>query len=133
MNGLEVKLTLDRDHRSYLPGETLSGHFLVSCGNPNEIKAVELSVLWFTEGKGDEDLAVHFFDRLEQSGGMQVDLRQPCKFSTRLPSSPLSYEGVIVKICWCVRVRVFPLRGSDVVIEEPFRLGVVPPAKWVSE
>ena len=30
-----------------------------------DVKAVELSVLWYTEGKGEEDLAVHFFDRFE--------------------------------------------------------------------
>jgi hypothetical protein len=87
---------------------------------------MELSVLWYTEGKGDEDLAVHFFDRRSNSDGEMVDLRKPQRFATTLPSSPLSYEGVILKICWCVRVRLFPERGKELVAEVPFQLGRVP-------
>jgi hypothetical protein len=48
-------------------------------------------------------------------------------FSTPLPQSPLSYEGVIVKIRWCVRVRVFFESGRDHVAEQVFTVGGVPP------
>ncbi len=86
--------------------------------------------MWYTEGKGEEDLAVHFFDRLDP-GAALVDLTQPRPFSTRLPESPLSYAGVIVKIRWCVRVRVFLAQGKDLFAEEPFQLGLVPAAQEV--
>jgi hypothetical protein len=46
-------------------------------------------------------------------------------FATRLPHSPLSYDGPLVKIRWCVRVRVFLESGKDVVGEKIFRLGRV--------
>jgi hypothetical protein len=48
------------------------------------------------------------------------------QFSTRLPNSPLSYDGRIVKIRWCVRVRVFLPRGVELVEDELFQLGCVP-------
>ena len=50
-------------------------------------------------------------------------------FATDLPASPLSYEGVIVKIRWCVRVRLFFGGGRDFVSEHVFDVGGIPPAQ----
>jgi hypothetical protein len=55
-----------------------------------------------------------------------LDLRVPRRFSTVLPASPLSYDGEIVKICWCVRLRIFLPQGQESLAEVPFRLGSVP-------
>ena len=41
-------------------------------------------------------------------------------------NSPLSYDGAIVRIRWCVRLRLFIRRGKDFVLEHPFTLGAVP-------
>jgi hypothetical protein len=49
------------------------------------------------------------------------------RFATVMPESPLSYDGVIVKVCWCVRVRVFLTQGQETVAEVPFSFGNVPP------
>jgi hypothetical protein len=126
MNGPLVRIRLDGNGRAYRPGETLSGEYRVESVPADEIKAVEVSVLWYTEGKGDEDLAVHDFWRRSVEGGDSPDLRRPARFSTVLPKSPLSYRGVLVKIRWCVRVRVFLTRGREVMGELAFRLGEVP-------
>ena len=83
-------------------------------------------MLWHTEGKGDEDMAVHEFWRRDAGEAQPIDPRRPERFSTTLPNSPLSYEGQIVKVRWCVRVRVFPLRGKEIVGEKRFQLGDVP-------
>src|SRR5690606_40819304 len=56
---------------------------------------VEISVLWFTEGKGDEDLAVHYFERLTADDVPELNLKELRRFQTILPQSPLSYEGVL--------------------------------------
>ncbi len=56
-------LSLNHDRLDYAPGDTLSGVFSVGEIDLAELSAVELSVLWHTEGKGDEDLAVHYFRR----------------------------------------------------------------------
>jgi hypothetical protein len=92
-----------------------------------DVQAVEASVLWFTEGKGEEDLSVHYFERRLPSDADEGDLRPLRRFRTRLPNSPLSYSGAILKIRWCVRVRVFLRRGKEAVYDYPFQLGAVPP------
>ncbi len=86
-------------------------------------------MLWHTEGKGDEDMAIHEFWRHDADEMHPIDLSQPTRFQTTLPNSPLSYEGQIVKLRWCVRVRVFPCRGKEVVGEKAFQLGDVAPVK----
>jgi hypothetical protein len=48
-----------------------------------------------------------------------------------LPNSPLSYDGVILRIRWCVRLRAFLTRGKQLVEQRTFRLGNVPVARAV--
>jgi hypothetical protein len=124
----EVLIRLDDNCRAYAPGTTLSGEYRIDSVDGENLQAVEVSVLWHTEGKGDEDLAVHEFWRKDANGGELADLRRPERFSTTLPHSPLSYEGQIIKIRWCVRVRVVFKRGRDLVVQRKFKLGDVPPA-----
>lgn len=126
MNEGSVRLLLDGNRRVYQPGETLAGEYRLESLKAVEPAAVELSVLWHTEGQGDEDLAVHYFERLAAGEQPGVDLRRPRRFSTRLPLSPLSYQGEIVQIRWCVRVRFFMARGRELLAETPFQLGLLP-------
>jgi hypothetical protein len=126
MSEPRIILELDEPERAYSPGELLEGCYAVEDAAPRQVQAVELSVLWHTEGKGDEDMSVHFFERVEPSDEELVDFRQPRRFTSVLPASPLSYEGAIVKIRWCVRARAFLARGRELARDEPFRLGNVP-------
>jgi hypothetical protein len=125
MTPRSIEILFDDDRTQFIPGEELSGQFLIIPEDARSLKTVEVSVLWFTEGKGDEDIGVHHFERLDAQDGAN-DLRRPISFRTRLPHSPLSYQGSIVKIVWCVRVRAFPQRGDDFVAEERFQLGNIP-------
>jgi len=131
MNQPDVRIKLNRPRPVYEPGELLGFEFRVAGSALGDPTAVEVSIVWYTEGKGDEDLAVHFFDRVDRSGG-GGDFCRPHAYSVALPNAPLSYDGAIVKIRWCVRVRVFLGRGRDFVTEEPFRLGHVPAATPVA-
>jgi hypothetical protein len=126
MNAPRLRLQLDDKPRVYRPGDVLAGRFSLQDVAPTDIRAVELSVLWHTEGKGEEDMSVHYFERVEPQNGQPIDLRHARRFSTALPNSPLSYDGVIVKICWRVRLRVFLARGKEISDELPFQLGDVP-------
>jgi hypothetical protein len=121
-----VVLRFDEEQRAYRPGESLHGDYWIESLAAEQIKAIEVSVLWHTEGKGDEDMAVHEFWRREARADQPVDPHAPERFSTTLPNSPLSYEGQIVKVRWCVRVRVFPVHGKELVCEKRFQLGNVP-------
>ena len=126
MKDPSIRIRLIGDTDCYEPGDTLSGEFFVEIEEPEAIRVVEISVLWCTEGKGEEDLAVHFFERTGNDNGEFVDMRQSQLFATELPASPLSYDGVIVKIQWCVRIRVFLTRGREFSAEQSFHLGRVP-------
>jgi hypothetical protein len=111
--------------------------YKIDAVDPEDLVAFEASILWYTEGKGDEDLAVHYFERRTAgevaadviSGG---DLRELRKVSVTLPNSPLSYQGAIVKVRWCARVRAFLRGGKETFFECPFQLGAVPAATAIA-
>jgi len=126
-----LTIRLHAEGRTFAPGSTLCGQYWLEGLPTEEVKAIELSVLWYTEGKGEEDMAVHYFRRdslaeLCQSAGRWIG-----SFTTQLPRSPLSYHGLIVKIVWAVRVRLFLAGGKQIVEELRFRLGSVGAAKGI--
>ena len=123
----QIVIRLDgRGNRLYFPGETLAGSYCLSEIRDLEIDALEVSVLWRTEGKGSEDVGVHAFWRFSTAEGDWIDPLRPKRFSVVLPKSPLTYDGNLVKICWQVRVRVFLSGGKQIVEEAGFRLGNLP-------
>jgi hypothetical protein len=123
-----ISIQIDERQKVFEPGEVLAGAFQIDAVEPSELSAVEISVLWFTEGTGDEDMGVHYFERWSVADVPELNLHQRRRFQTVLPNSPLSYEGLSVKICWCVRVRVYLRKGRDFVAESAFQLGSV--ALW---
>ncbi len=129
MSEPRVVIRYDGNGRVYRSGEPLAGEYRLTSIDPDQIKAVEVSVLWSSEGKGDDDMAVHDFRRLSAENGDPIDPAVPGRFNTTLPNSPLTYEGRILKLRWCTRVRVFMAGNKEVVGELPFRLGSVPAAK----
>jgi hypothetical protein len=111
--------------RAYMPNDELEFEYSVSNIDPSTIAAVEVSVLWLTEGKGTEDMGVHFFQRLSGNSLHAIQWNEPQQIQVPLPESPLSYEGSIVKISWCVRVRFYFADGTELVSQEPFYLGTI--------
>jgi hypothetical protein len=124
-----VFIRFDGNGRIYRPNEVLAGEYWFQALLAEQIEAVEISVLWYSEGKGDEDLAIHEFWRRDAELGEPIDPACPARFQTTLPQSPLSYDGEILKLRWCVRVRAFLHHGKEVFGEKVFRLGDVPPPK----
>ena len=131
MNDPALTIRFDNNGCVYRPGDTLSGEYRLESIVPEEVKAIEVSVLWYSEGKGDEDLAVHEFWRLNAEDGDLLDSRRGERFTTVLAQSPLSYDGVLLKIHWCVRVRAFLRHGGEIVGQRMFRLGNVPAARMM--
>ena len=110
----------------FRPGDRLECEYQIDAVPPAEIQAVEVSVMWHTEGKGDEDLGVHHFERNTPSDAIDGDLRQLHRLEMTLPQSPLSYNGAILKIRWCVRVRLFWGRGKQTTLDRVFQLLPLP-------
>lgn len=121
-----LSLCIVGPHRRFAAGDELVCEYQIDLVDPADIQAVEASVLWHTEGKGEDDLGVHFFERRLPADAENSDLRPMRRLRTRLPNSPLSYSGAIMSIQWCVRLRLFLRRGREYVIEQPFTLGSVP-------
>jgi hypothetical protein len=121
-----ISIHVLRAGRNFEPHETLVFEHQLDAIEADDIAAVETSVLWYTEGKGDEDLSVHFFDRRIPGDVEDGDLRALRRFTCPLPATPLSYHGFLFKIRWCVRVRLFLKGGRDVFADEVFQVGQIP-------
>lgn len=127
-----VGVHFDRPDRRYGPRDEIAIRYDVEGVTAAAVCALERSVLWYTEGKGEEDLGIHHFDRIDDPTLLAETLASGT-IAVRLPASPLSYEGVIVKIRWCVRVRLFFVAGRDFVSEHVFEIGSIPPARGTVE
>jgi hypothetical protein len=125
-----IEVMFTRGIRQYEPGDRLEVRYVVDGCDNAMIRAVEHSVVWYTEGKGEEDIGVHFFERVAERRRDAARVRSG-GIETMLPASPFSYEGVIVKIRWCVRIRVFFAGGRDFVSEHVFVVGRIPPGRPV--
>lgn len=121
-----LSVCLGGNRKHYSAGDELVCEYQIDAIEASEIQSVEASVLWLTEGKGEEDLGVHYFERRLPADAEDHDLRPLRRFKVNLPNSPLSYDGAIVRIRWCVRLRLFARRGKEYVLEYPFTLGAVP-------
>ena len=118
-----VRLKICNPKPVFRPGDVLECECTVNGGEPIELQAVETSVVWLTEGKGEEDMGVHFFDRRNKSDVRDGDLGTLYRFKTQLPNSPLTYDGKLIKISWMIRVCVFFDRGKELRFDQPFCLG----------
>ena len=88
-----------------------------------DVTSLEASVIWVTEGKGSEDIGVHFFQRFTKDALSRETLGTPKRLSTVLPNSPLSYAGEIIKVRWVVRIRMFYGEGQEISRDLEFGLG----------
>ena len=109
--------------RGLEPGETLEFEYAVNCVEPQLVEKLEVSVMWYTEGKGSEDIGIHMFQQVGREALTAIALDQPRRLSCQLPASPLSFEGRLLKIRWCVRLRLFLTDGGELTADKQFYLG----------
>ena len=57
-----VSLTILDFQTNFEPGATMRWEFQVDAVENKQIVSVENSILWYTTGKGDEDIGVHFLN-----------------------------------------------------------------------
>lgn len=105
------------------PGDTLEFEYSINRVPAEIVDSLEASVLWHTEGKGSEDIGVHFFERLSAQELSLQPIDQLRVLATTLPCSPQSYEGKLLKIRWCVRLRLFLKNRREISTEQAFYLG----------
>lgn len=123
---------LDRGKTAYQPGELLAGGWrLVGTPDPGDVRGVEVTIGWYTEGKGDDDSAAHLTTTMTAAECEADDFTRDHRFETVLPPTPQSYRGLLFSIRWRVRVRVKTRHGT-IESDLPFKLGEVTPAREAS-
>jgi len=109
-----------REDCRYVAGSSMRARWRIGRVPVEQLQGVEVSVLWHTDGKGDEDLSVIHFERYERSDLLRLGLAESKSLQCTLPAAPLSYRGHLMQIEWAVRVRVFLTDGRDIATEHPF-------------
>lgn len=117
-----LNLSLCNEEAIYTAGSQLTACWRISRVSLDELEGLEASVLWHTEGKGDEDLHVHHFHRVSDQQLRERGLADEQSTGCRLPATPLSYQGRLISVRWCVRVRLFMSDGREILAEQPFYL-----------
>lgn len=105
------------------PLELLEFEYSVDRVDYADVDRLEISVMWRTEGKGTEDFGVQFFHSLAGDELSEAFADGPLSVASTLPASPLSYEGDLLSIRWCVRLRLYMNEGREITTEQPFSLG----------
>ncbi|MFN6208013.1 MAG: hypothetical protein ACK49R_16410 [Planctomycetota bacterium] len=121
LNRPPVRALITQLKAVYRAGETLDCAYRIDCESGQTIQSVETSVMWETDGKGDADIGVHFFEKRKIAGGRDSQL-QEFRLETMLPPSPLSYDGWLVKLNWFIRIRIFLASGYHQTYNFPFKL-----------
>ncbi len=122
-----ISIKLNHASREYQPGDLLECEYQVDAVERKELKSVEVATMWYSSGKGDEEEAIHYYERqTARQSQYETDLRELAHFSTELPLSPLSYSGTNLSITWCVRVRIIVQYADQTPKEfkysQPFQL-----------
>ena len=121
----DSELTIEWYGDEASPGGELAGRIIVNSPAAARARAINISVFWHTEGKGDEDKAIQHTENRTANDAVLFDSNGAAEFSISLPTAPLSYEGMIVKIVWNMQVRVFLNDGMKLEDVVTFRLGQV--------
>jgi hypothetical protein len=109
-----ITFELEAGREEFAPAEALRG--VVSWESANPEDRAELSVLWYTEGKGDKDTGLAHFEEFK------LDSQNEHRFEIALPLLPLTYYGELLKIHWVCRLRVDRKASQDLVLDLPFVL-----------
>jgi len=117
-------LSIVLDGVAFEPGETLRGSYQLVSAELSRLEEVEVTVGWHTEGKGRQARGVEHC-QVHRTGDGSLDRDGSGKFSAMLPASPLSYDGILIKVCWTVQVRARFSGSGQLDSEKAFQLGHV--------
>jgi hypothetical protein len=101
----QLKIGAREDRRQFRPGEELVG----AAGWQLETapEAVEVRLLWFSRGKGTEDVG-----RVETVRFEQPKAAEARPFQLRLPAGPYSFSGKLISLTWALELVVLPTKES---------------------
>ncbi|HTG36146.1 MAG TPA: hypothetical protein VLB76_24750 [Thermoanaerobaculia bacterium] len=86
---------------AFLPGETVEGTVAWHFDGP--ATSVELRLLWYTEGKGDQDIGV-----VETVPFADPEMEEIRPFHVCLPKGPFSFSGRLISLAWALEAVAEP-------------------------
>jgi hypothetical protein len=101
----KLSITLDGDQTAYAPRATIRGK--MHWNLDRDLRYLELSLFWYTAGKGTRDVGVieaQRFDDLSLSGTRL--------FSFTLPDKPYSFSGKLISLLWALELTTSPDFGT---------------------
>jgi hypothetical protein len=98
---LVLEIHVDAGDGALAPGDTLRG--TLQWVGDRAPEAVELRLLWYTEGRGDQDVGVARTLRIEAPAAVGSS---PFEFET--PSGPYSCSGRLISIRWALEAMTQP-------------------------
>jgi hypothetical protein len=105
----KLSLALHDDEVAFAPRETIRGTAQWNLdANPRHL---ELSLLWYTAGKGTRDVGVIETYRLDEPGAAGSK-----DFSFTLPEGPYSFSGKLISLIWAIELTSSP--GSETTRRE---------------
>jgi len=105
----KLDIILHGDRTTFAPRETVRGRLEWALDtNP---RYLELSLFWYTSGKGTRDVGVIGTAKFDDPG-----VHGSKDFSFALPDGPYSFSGKLISLIWAVELTCSP--GSETVRRE---------------
>ena len=99
MNTLTIQL--EHNQTAFRPGDVVAG--TAGWKLEDQAKQVELRLLWYTQGKGDEDAGL-----VETMTFEQPNLSDQRSFRFTLPNGPYSFSGSLISLTWALELSTHP-------------------------
>ena len=96
-----LSIQLEPDKTAFRPGDSVAG--TGSWQLDDQPKQVELRLLWYTQGKGDEDAGL--VETMTFAQPSPAD-RRPFHFT--LPTAPYSFSGSLISLTWALELSTQP-------------------------
>ncbi|MFC1760734.1 hypothetical protein ACFL6U_01480 [Planctomycetota bacterium] len=93
----KLGIELEALKTNYRPGEVVAGS--VSWQFDKPVKKLDLRLIWYTQGKGDEDTGLVESQIFEQPGHAEKR-----SFRFVLPNGPYSFSGTLISLTWALEV-----------------------------
>lgn len=97
-----MSIAIHLEETSLEPGSELRGR-IDWRAEGESIESVLVSLLWYTEGKGTEDVEI-----VEQVEVERPAMQGDHEVSFRLPDFPWSFSGTLVSLVWAVEASLEP-------------------------
>ena len=105
----ELHVELAEGDPRYRPGDIIHGQ--VRWVADDAPAAVEISLVWQTQGKGNEDAGVGPMQRIDRPAPEGT-----AAFELRAPAGPYSFAGTLIEFRWMVEAVLLPSRQATQVV-----------------